>query len=99
MVRCLLSILEKANLGCEPPVPLQPLEAGAAASTPTPAKQRKGCGGKGEKEKVSGAGVSPSQNSWLNISMDAALGFRANVFQVKYLVIQLNCELLKLNLM
>ena len=33
---------------------------------------------KGDKEAQRGAG----QNSWLNISMDAALGFRANVFQV-----------------
>merc|ERR1711962_351642 len=54
-----------------------------ASSTPTPAKLRKSMSGKekeakGDKEAQRGAG----QNSWLNISMDAALGFRANVFQV-----------------
>jgi E3 ubiquitin-protein ligase HUWE1 len=39
---------------------------------------------KGEKEKSSGSADTRAtgHSSWLNISMDAALGFRANVFQV-----------------
>jgi len=76
VVKCLLSILEKANLVAEPAAPLEP-----AASTPTPAKLRKGMA-KGEKEKEKAEARGGGQNSWLNISMDAALGFRANVFQV-----------------
>ena len=54
------------------------------ATTPTPAKLRKGDKGKekGEKDKASAESRGGGQNSWLNISMDAALGFRANVFQV-----------------
>merc|ERR1719336_387743 len=80
VVKCLLSILEKANtltsLGAE-----QPGGGVEAASTPTPAKLRKSLSGKSSETKDSRS--SGGQTSWLNISMDAALGFRANVFQVQ----------------
>merc|ERR1719336_1110607 len=80
VVKCLLSILEKANtltsLGAE-----QPGGGVEAASTPTPAKLRKSLSGKSSETKESRS--SGGQTSWLNISMDAALGFRANVFQVQ----------------
>ena len=87
VVRCLLTILEKANVGSSVDQPAGgPSPSGLEASaTPTPAKLRKSMSGKEkeakaekEAEKRGGSG----QNSWLNISMDAALGFRANVFQV-----------------
>ena len=84
VIKCLLSILEKANCCTE-------TSAGGGASaaeplaltstTPTPAKLRKSTskGGSTPGEPPRGS----SQTSWLNISMDAALGFRANVFQVQ----------------
>ena len=72
VVKCLLSILEKANMTLDQQPQPTPLD------TPTPAKLRKSVGGKSESKESRGAG----QTSWLNISMDAALGFRANVFQV-----------------
>ena len=85
VVRCLLSILEKANVGSTTEQPAGgPSPSGLEPSaTPTPAKLRKSMSGKekeakADKDAQRGAG----QNSWLNISMDAALGFRANVFQV-----------------
>ena len=86
--RCLLSILEKANVGSS--IIKQPAAGGGpspsgleASATPTPVKLRKSMSGKekeakAEKEEKRGGG-SGGQNSWLNISMDAALGFRANV--------------------
>merc|ERR1719481_1015428 len=72
VVKCLLSILEKANSG--------PTEGALEfPANPTPAKLRKGMPGKaGEKSEVC-----RGQSAWLNISMDAALGFRANVFQIQ----------------
>ena len=88
VVRCLLSILEKANVGSS--IIKQPAAGGGpspsgleASATPTPVKLRKSMSGKekeakAEKEEKRGGG-SGGQNSWLNISMDAALGFRANV--------------------
>ena len=72
VVKCLLSILEKANMTTDQ----QPQHT--QLDTPTPAKIRKSVGGSKETKESRGAG----QTSWLNISMDAALGFRANVFQV-----------------
>ena len=91
VVRCLISILEKANVGSsiieQPAAGGGPSPSGLEASaTPTPVKLRKSMSGKekeakAEKEEKRGGG-SGGQNSWLNISMDAALGFRANVFQV-----------------
>lgn len=88
VVRCLLSILEKANVGSsiieQPAAGGGPSPSGLEASaTPTPVKLRKSMSGKekeakAEKEEKRGGG-SGGQNSWLNISMDAALGFRANV--------------------
>ena len=91
VVRCLLSILEKANVGSsiieQPAAGGGPSPSGLEASaTPTPVKLRKSMSGKekeakAEKEEKRGGG-SGGQNSWLNISMDAALGFGANVFQV-----------------
>ena len=88
VVRCLLSILEKANVGSsvDQPATGGPSPSGLEASaTPTPAKLRKSMSGKEKEakaEKEAQRGGSNGQNSWLNISMDAALGFRANVFQV-----------------
>ena len=88
VVRCLLSVLEKANVGSsiieQPAAGGGPSPSGLKASaTPTPVKLRKSMSGKekeakAEKEEKRGGG-SGGQNSWLNISMDAALGFRANV--------------------
>jgi E3 ubiquitin-protein ligase HUWE1 len=80
VIKCLLSILEKANCCTDSSSALtaDPLQTGAS---PTPAKLKKSTskGGSTPGEHVRGS----SQTSWLNISMDAALGFRANVFQVQ----------------
>ena len=80
VIKCLLSILEKANCCTDSSTALtaDPLQTGAS---PTPAKLKKSTskGGSTPGEHVRGS----SQTSWLNISMDAALGFRANVFQVQ----------------
>ena len=85
MVRCLLSILEKANVGSsiieQPAAGGGPSPSGLEASaTPNPVKLRKSMSGKekeakAEKEEKRGGG----SEAWLNINMDAALGFRANV--------------------
>ena len=86
VVKCLLSILEKANThstseAVSSVVPGQvETPAASGSNTPTPAKMRKSLSGKASESKDS-RGV--GQPSWLNISMDAALGFRANVFQVQ----------------
>ena len=86
VVKCLLSILEKANTHTTSEavssVVTGQVETPAASgsNTPTPAKMRKSLSGKASESKDS-RGV--GQPSWLNISMDAALGFRANVFQVQ----------------
>merc|ERR1740123_222622 len=86
VVKCLLSILEKANTHStsEAVSSLLPAQvetpAASGSNTPTPAKMRKSLSGKAsESKETRGVG----QPSWLNISMDAALGFRANVFQVQ----------------
>ena len=76
VVRCLLSILEKANTVS----PLTNESSPALDTTPTPAKMRKSGSGKSETKETLSRGQA---SSWLNISMDAALGFRANVFQVQ----------------
>merc|ERR1719187_2005875 len=45
---------------------------------------RRSASGKGENRGAGGSGgAAASQTSWLNISLDAALGFRAGVFQVQ----------------
>ena len=56
----------------------------AAVETPPPKISRKsGGGGSGSGGAKNGtAPMEQSTPSWLNISLDAALGFRANVFQV-----------------
>merc|ERR1719336_651683 len=72
VVKCLLSILERANTTGDQQAQHSLLD------TPTPAKLRKSVSGKSDSKETRGVG----QTSWLNISMDAALGFRANVFQV-----------------
>merc|ERR1712142_9047 len=78
VVKCLLSILEKANTGGEGgQANVDPATSGA--STPTPAKMRKSMSRNTDVKDSRSSG----QTSWLNISMDAALGFRANVFQVQ----------------
>merc|ERR1712142_1151143 len=78
VVKCLLSILEKANTGGEGgQANVDPATSGA--STPTPAKMRKSMSRNTDVKDTRRSG----QTSWLNISMDAALGFRANVFQVQ----------------
>merc|ERR1740123_2616638 len=86
VVKCLLSILEKANTHStsEAVSSLLPAQvetpAASGSNTPTPAKMRKSLSGKAsESKETRGVG----QPSWLNISMNAALGFRANVFQVQ----------------
>jgi len=88
VVKCLLSILEKANTHStsEAVSSLLPAQvetpAASSSNTPTPAKMRKSLSGKAsESKETRDRGV--GQPSWLNISMDAALGFRANVFQVQ----------------
>ena len=90
VVKCLLSILEKANSNTSFDAPQHILETAAAASsgssTPTPAKLRKSVSGKSSEMKENRGTAGSGQTSWLNISMDAALGFRANVFQVSCLV-------------
>merc|ERR1719445_1103007 len=73
VVKCLLSILERANTTGDQQAQHSLLD------TPTPAKLRKSVSGKSDSKDTRGVG----QPSWLNISMDAALGFRANVFQVQ----------------
>merc|ERR1719153_886383 len=80
VVKCLLSILEKANSGGEGgQAPIDPASSTSGASTPTPAKMRKSMSRNTDVKDTRSSG----QTSWLNISMDAALGFRANVFQVQ----------------
>eukprot|EP00092_Neocalanus_flemingeri_P041280 GFUD01044951.1.p1 GENE.GFUD01044951.1~~GFUD01044951.1.p1 ORF type:complete len:4316 (+),score=1501.53 GFUD01044951.1:136-13083(+) len=80
VVKCLLSILEKANTGTETPTQQTVVDPAASGpNTPTPAKMRKSMSKNSEMKDNRSSG----QTSWLNISMDAALGFRANVFQVQ----------------
>lgn len=91
VVKCLLSILEKSN-------DKQPPQLDSVASSQQhllempPAKIRKSTSKSGTFSSDMAAASTSSKNSggeqqrsipsWLNISMDAALGFRANVFQV-----------------
>jgi len=80
VVKCLLSILEKANTGADCPGQQTFADpAASGANTPTPAKMRKSMSKNADVKDTRSSG----QTSWLNISMDAALGFRANVFQVQ----------------
>merc|ERR1719383_1019362 len=83
VIKCLLSILEKANCctetGAAGPAAADPLSTAAASHTPAKLKKSTSKGGQTPGEPTRGS----SQTSWLNISMDAALGFRANVFQVQ----------------
>jgi len=87
VIKCLLSILEKANCCTDstsstatPSLP-DPMQGG---SNPTPAKLRKSTSSKGGSTPGEPrSSQSSSSSSWLNISMDAALGFRANVFNVQ----------------
>ena len=81
VIRCLLSILEKANCCTDSTTVLTVADPLLTGSSPTPAKLKKSTskGGSTPGDNVRGS----SQTSWLNISMDAALGFRANVFQVQ----------------
>jgi len=80
VVKCLLSILEKANTGTDTPSQQSLVDPAAGGpNTPTPAKMRKSMSKNAEMKDNRSSG----QTSWLNISMDAALGFRANVFQVQ----------------
>merc|ERR1712142_640085 len=78
MGKCLLSILEKANVDSENATQLVD-PVGSGSNTPTPAKMRKSMSRNSDVKDNRTTG----QTSWLNISMDAALGFRANVFQVQ----------------
>eukprot|EP00095_Tigriopus_kingsejongensis_P000124 snap_masked-scaffold450_size166944-processed-gene-0.5 protein:Tk00124 transcript:snap_masked-scaffold450_size166944-processed-gene-0.5-mRNA-1 annotation:"e3 ubiquitin-protein ligase huwe1-like isoform x5" len=91
VIMSLLSILEKSNEGKSLDHSHNPAVASVSFETP-PAKIRKGA------TKTSGTLVETSTptsvassskpdrpTQWLNISMDAALGFRANVFQVQRL--------------
>lgn len=70
VIKSLLSILEKSNdkSAAFPPISNE-------SEMPPAAKMRKGNQSNAEQPKNHGP-------SWLTISMDAALGFRANVFQV-----------------
>ena len=90
VIKSLLSILEKSN---DKPIEGSQANAGSASSTLSnlqnempPAKIRKSTSkfssdiSKTETKTSTPMQASPA--SWLNISMDAALGFRANVFQV-----------------
>jgi E3 ubiquitin-protein ligase HUWE1 len=75
VIRSLLSILEKSNEG---KLDHEALPA-ITDQHQHPAPKMK----KISKDSVSGkSDKSTSAPSWLNISLDAALGFRANVFQV-----------------
>ncbi len=97
VVKCLLSILEKSN--DKPPANAVTEIGSSCFDTPPsqpPAKIRKSTSKSGQFS--SSETSTPSSNSgsskvdqklvpsWLNISMDAALGFRANVFQVTRVV-------------
>ena len=81
VVRSLLSILDRATN-------TKPMLDMATKTTETPpTKIRKSTSKSGNGNDSLGSGgktvdKSSSQPSWLNISMDAALGFRANVFQI-----------------
>ena len=76
VVRSLLSILEKSNEG-------KVDHDGGAAITELPHPKSKKSSEKKDSTSSSGkTEKSSTAPSWLNISLDAALGFRANVFQV-----------------
>jgi len=88
VIKCLLSILEKANDGREFTTTTSPAfenPAGTEATvTPTPPKMRRSTSKSGEASAATPtAPKNSNQTSWLNISLDAALGFRAGVFQVQ----------------
>ena len=84
VVKCLLSILEKAN-ACSPDsaahLMLAVDPASSSSSSQPPVKMKRSSSSKVGAGSSSNSGGGGS-TSWLNISMDAALGFRANVFQV-----------------
>ena len=96
VLKCLLSILEKANCCTELNSAAADSPLALTSATPTPAKLRKSTSKGGgstpgtpaadnhqHTPSRGGSSSGASQTSWLNISMDAALGFRANVFQVQ----------------
>ena len=87
LLRSLLSILDKSNHSERAPSSatgrVLPSSQTAAVETPPPKISRKSGGsGSGGGAKNGTATMEQSTPSWLNISLDAALGFRANVFQI-----------------
>lgn len=92
VIHSLLNILEKSNEGKLHDQTNHPAVASISFDTP-PAKMRKstsksGGGSVVETSTPNSQGITSSSKNdrptqWLNISMDAALGFRANVFQVQ----------------
>ena len=86
VVNSLLSILDKSNES----KPTQEIQNSLYSSdTPPAAKVRKSTSSSKSSECASSAAASSAKTekapSWLSVSMDAALGFRANVFQVNRL--------------
>ena len=85
VVNSLLSILDKSNES-KPPLELQ---NNLSLDMPPAAKVRKSTSSSKSAECALSATATSSKSektpSWLSISMDAALGFRANVFQVNRL--------------
>ena len=86
VVNSLLSILDKSNES----KPTQEIQNSLYSSdTPPAAKVRKSTSSSKSSECASSAAATSAKTekapSWLSVSMDAALGFRANVFQVNRL--------------
>jgi E3 ubiquitin-protein ligase HUWE1 len=87
VVNSLLSILDKSNES-KPELQYHQQQSLACADMPPAAKMRKSTSKTGVITGVISESTTGGKNDramapcWLNISMDAALGFRANVFQV-----------------
>ena len=86
VVNSLLSILDKSNES----KPIQEIQNNSSSSDmPPAAKVRKSTSSSKSSECALSAAVASTKSekapSWLSVSMDAALGFRANVFQVNRL--------------
>ena len=85
VIKSLLSILEKSN---DKQILGDTTNHGLQNEMPPAKIQRKSTNkfssdiSKTESGKSGSSGATTTSPSWLNISMDAALGFRANVFQV-----------------
>ena len=81
VVKSLLSILEKSN---DKQTLQGPADTNNSSDVQPPAKIRKSTSKSNtfSADLSMGKDKSTAPPSWLNISMDAALGFRANVFQV-----------------